>query len=250
MISTKDKIKMFQTALGSYADGIAGASTWDAGMRFLDAEGYLDIEFPYEVYQWGCKVMFTKPNRVVVLNGEGKYDVGDFKYSISGSFTSPSGVKPCSILVNDGKVIRRESCHYPTWDGRKPETVIWRKNDGELGMSLIHLADELPSDIDWAIGGGQIVKDGVAEFNEVAEGFTGRFSDVFRSTAHCAVGFDKFGNVLGVYHKSCTLRDFQRRCVSIGMVNGIFVDGGHISAINAGGLIANINQKQGYIIQF
>ena len=253
MITTDEKTKAFQLALGSYPDGIAGASTWDASYRFLDFIGVLSIDFPYEVHQWGCDVMFDKVENVIPFSGEGhRYDVNDFSYTISGSFTAPSCIKPCSFLINNGDVIWGRACHANTWDGEKPETVLYCLTDGTTGMTLARTMSDMlePSKYKWAIGGGQIVKDGVASFNLKAEGFVGAFSDVVRTTAHCAVGLDKYGNAMAVYHSNCSLKEFQRRCVSIGMQDGIFIDGGHVSAINAGELRHNIGQRQGYLIQF
>lgn len=245
MLSKIDKIKLFQSALGSYPDGLPGESTWDAAYRFLMHEGYIPKMFPYANEQWGSKVVFSTPDRIKLIDPNGP--LSKHYWSMSGSFTYPSGEKPCSIMVNEGKDIFTYACHY--YQG-KPETVLYYTNNGDYGLKLCKHTGDLPEGVIWAIGGAQLIRDGKPAFEFESEGFTGIYSDVKRTTAHNAIGFDKFGNVLGVYHNRCSADDLQRRCFNIGMVDGIMLDGGHISAINCGELKANINQKQGYAILF
>lgn len=264
MLSKKDKLKAVQAALGTKPDGIIGEHTADVLYR-----QFADPQLPYSGKFFGCNVIIGNPNYTTPRDVRGEYGCWAFSHSMSGSFSANN--KPVSILIHAGQVFRRESCHYPTWDGRFPESVLWYKPSGEYGISLVELADELPGgpgSMAWAIGGGQIMRYGQKVFNGVAEGFaegsddpgfdeqdsnqwTGRFSDVARYTQHAAIGFDKYGNVLGViYSRRCTLKTFQEKLESIGMIDGIFVDGGSVVAMCSDKLNYRASQPQAYIIQF
>ena len=242
MISKKTKIKAIQSALGTAPDGIIGNHTVDVLYR-----QFASPEMPYELSAFGCKVVITKPSEVTLYDTGGMWSVKDFSYSMSGGFTAPSGVKPCSMLIDDGQVLWGRACHANTWDGEKPEGVLYYTNQGKLGTRVVRLASELDDlDIKWAIGGLTMLP----YFNAEAEGFVGRFSDVFRYTAHNAIGYDRYGNIIGVYHNRCTLQTFRQKCKNIGLVEAISLDGGHISAFNCGTLTANVHQKQGSIVSF
>lgn len=244
MYLTTDKIKDIQKAVGTLPDGKPGDSTWDNFWKYFNSVGLINIDFPYESKQFGCYVITS--NKCTPFKT--KANVGAYAYSMSGSFTYPSGTNPISILVRNDEIISSVACHY--WTLGKPETVLYLTNDGSYHMSLCHTANDLPKGVKWAVGGGSMIENGQPMFKFKEEGFVGNYSDVQRTTAHCALGFDKYGNILGVYHKYCSLSSFQTKCLSLGMVDGIFLDGGHISAINTPTLKANTNQRQGYMIQF
>ena len=72
--------------------------------------------------------------------------------SISGSFTEPRGVAPCSILINRGVDICSYSCH--AWLGY-PEAVIYRYKDGTFGCGKFMYTKQIPNrgDVLWAVGG-------------------------------------------------------------------------------------------------
>lgn len=220
--------------MGTSPDGIIGSHIKDCLYRQFG-----NPTFPYAAKFFGCYVIVADPKDITLAHGK----VKDYPFSMSGSFTYPAGVSPCSIMVSDGKVIHDTSCHY--WQG-KPETVLYYTKDGVIDTMLTKSTDYLPKDVVWAIGGGQIAP----TFNNVAEGFTDAYADVFRKTSHNAIGFDKYGNILGIYHPNCTLNNFQQRLLFMGIIRGIFVDGGHISAMNADTIRKNVHQKQGYIIRF
>ena len=251
MISKEEKIKQIQVAIGTLPDGKPGPATYDTFYRFMSSIGKIDVKLPYEVQMFGCDCIIGDPNVLDAKNTKGNHAVISFPYSMSGSFTTVEGDGhrvPISILVSNGNIIRNDACHLAPWDGSKPETVLYYTYDGKHGKMLVKTAAELMKKVDnvkWAIGGGDI---NVFRFEE--EGFTGKFSDVARYTAHNAIGFDRYGNIIGLYHKKCTLSSLRERCKSIGLVEAIFLDGGSISAINAGVLQRNIYLKQGYLISF
>ena len=243
MLSTKDKIRAVQRALGTAPDGSPGPHTWDVLYRQFASPG-----MPYEGKFFGCYCIIGDPDKLQLIDGYGVKNVSDYNYSMSGSFTAPSGVSPISIMVNDYKTIRFESCHAPSWDGGLPETVLCYK-DGRNWMELVTYVSQLSELPKWAVGGMQLIRDGSKQFNNIAEGFTGRFSDVLRRTYHTCIGFDKYGNVIGVYGYG-TARQMQDKCYNIGLVNAIMLDGGHLAAVNTPAYMKNIKQRQGYIIKF
>lgn len=252
MITTTEKIKACQRAVGSAPDGRPGDSTYDAFYRFLEAMGVVTIDYPFYSYQWGTHVIWMKPEQLKLISGEGtKLSVSKFNYAMSGSFTSPSGVKPCSFLVNDGEVIWGRACHANTRDGELPETVLYWLDNGYQDMKLCRIESDLPEGVKTAIGGMRLLENGLMvkrSFNEDKEGFKGRFSDVFRTTQHCGIGVDKYGNVGLALSKWSSMAAFQQKAQNIGFIDFIAIDGGSVSAMNCPDQKYRAYQKQGYII--
>lgn len=179
--------------------------------------------------------------------------LGSYNNTILGSFTYPSGDKPCSIMINAGKDIFSSACH--SWLGF-PETVIYRYKDGKFGVGKFKSTTEIPNraNVLWAIGGMGLLdkynpdEEGFSRF--VKNGKTYDYSDVRRRTAH---------NILGIKDNKCYLvyvsnmngteiNAFAKKC---GFEIAILGDGGHLAAINGSESYAkiNINTKQGYAIQ-
>lgn len=108
-----------------------------------------------------------------------------------------SNGKPISVMVNNGKSINGNSCHY-IWS--YPETVVWIKKDGSHGSDrvLTYTQIEGHEDIVFAIGGV-----GMSDFKPELEGFcefeaenifnhrieNKDFSDVLDETWHSVFGF-------------------------------------------------------------
>jgi hypothetical protein len=255
MRSLITRIKNVQQGIGTLADGKPGPSTYNTFEKYLYSEGLVDLRFPYESKEFGCVTITGKPERLSVKSTKGKHSVSTFPYSMSGSFTYPSGVNPNAIMINGGSVIHSYSSHH--WAGY-PETVLYYTQSGKHGKKLIHNASELPEDTLWAIGGYDLndltmgEKEGFAKFSKLLNGKTKWFDyrDVYRYTKHNAIGFDKYGNIVGVFHKACTSASLQKRCEDIGLVDMIGLDGGSVSAINGGSLKYNTHLKQGFLIQF
>ena len=245
MISLKSKLKEIQKALGTKADGILGEHTTDVLYR-----QFAKPKLPYEGHFFGCDVIIGDPEKTNPFNSRGRNNTGDFAFTMSGTFTYPSGVNPISIMVSKGIVIYNASCRI--WAGY-PETVLYYTKDGKFGKKLCKTASELPDNVLWAIGGGDMkplkpLEEGFCRFTH--NGIVYDHSDVYRRTSHNCIGYDQFGNVIGVYHHNDTITGMQTRCDNIGLVDVIFLDGGHISSINAGTIRRNVNQKQGSMIQF
>lgn len=156
----------------------------------------------------------------------------DFPNSISGTFSDLRG--PQSILVNDGIVLHEAALHACN---NKPETVVFRTNDGEFGMKRVLNANQLPADTKWAVGGMGLL----GMFQPVAEGFNGAYSAPLRKTAH---------TVLGVKNGMCYL--MMCRNMNASQVNqycrdklklqmAIMLNGGDVASINGDESHAKIN---------
>jgi len=180
--------------------------------------------------------------------------VGSYANTLSGSFTYPSGDKPCSIMINKGKDIFSSACH--SWLGF-PESVIYRYKDGTFGIGKFKSTSEIPNraNVLWAIGGLGLLD----KYNPAEEGFskgvkpngtTFDYTDVLRYTNHTILGI-KNNQCYLIYVKLKTgaqVNAFARWC---DFEYAIMLDGGHIAAINGSESYAKINlsTKQGYTIQ-
>jgi N-acetylmuramoyl-L-alanine amidase len=171
--------------------------------------------------------------------------------TISGSFTYPSGQKPCSIMINKGVDIYSYSCHG--WLGF-PETVLYRYKDGEFGIGKFKSTSEIPNrkEVLWAIGGMGLLdkynpsEEGFSRF--VKNGKTYDYSDVLRLTSHTLIGI-KDNECYLVYITSMTGSQGNEYAKECGFEKALWLDGGHISAINSTDTKINIDTTQGYAIQ-
>lgn len=171
--------------------------------------------------------------------------------TISGSFTYPSGQKPCSIMINKGVDVFSSSCH--AWLGF-PETVLYRYTDGSFGIGKFKSTSEIPnrSKVLWAVGGMGLLD----KYNPSEEGFsrftkngkTYNYSDVLRLTSHTMIGV-KDGKCYLVYIPSMTGKQVNDYAFKCGFEKAVMLDGGHISAMNSKDFKANLNTIQGYVIQ-
>lgn len=235
--TTASEKKMFaamQRALGIPANEWVGAQTMCTLAQRVGADCF---PITLEIYGKPCIVA----RDIVVCNP--KAGVGSFANSISGSFSD--GIAPVSILVADGKAVREVSCHF--WDKPGyPESVLYRAADGTIGIRRVRSYEELPK-LKWAVGGFGLL----SMYNPAAEGFTGKFADVLRRTAHTVLG-EKDGWLYLLYLKNMTAAEVNSFCKSKLMLDrAIMLDGGHVAAINGAEKFAQINmgQKQLYLIQ-
>lgn len=231
--SEKKLNKAIQAKIGAAQDGIIGpASAVDLAVE-VGAECW-----PLTIQLYNMPVIVCED--ITVSNpGKGcKY----FANSLSGSFSYLK--QPCSILINQGKVLCGSSCH--AWLGQ-PESVIYRLNDGSFGVQRCVSADELPKNVRWAVGGMGLGR----MYAPKEEGFTGQYADVLRKTNHTVLGV-KRGMVYLVYCKSMTgqqVNDFVRDKLCLD--HAIMLDGGHVAAIWGEEHFAKINgaQSQYYMLQ-
>lgn len=225
-------IKAIQKAVGANADGLLGAQTMTDLAVKVDANCW-----PLTVKLYNMPVIICK--EIVVTNP--RKGCNGFKNSLSGSFSYQKA--PCSILINEGKEIYSASCHAHL---NKPESVLYRLNNGKFGIKRCLSSSALPSGVKWAIGGVGLLNN----YDPVAEGFTGIYSDVLRNTNHTLIGV-KNDTIYLIYAKGMTGSGVNNFAKKLGLEYAIMLDGGHVAAINGDEAFARINtsQAQYYMIQ-
>jgi len=226
----KRLIKAVQGAVGAVQDGSIGTQTLTDLARVVGAECW-----PLGLDIYGCPTIIARDLTPAAV----KAPLANFSNAISGSFSYKE--KPCSILISGGKCYCSASCHAHLG---KPESVLYRTSSGEFGISHMMSAGQLPLDVTWAIGGLGLLDN----FNPVAEGFTGAYSDVLRKTSHTMVGC-KGGFVYLVYIGSMTGEQVNAHAKRLGLEYAVMLDGGHVSAINSESSRINTAQRQYYIVQ-
>ena len=159
--------------------------------------------------------------------------------AISGSFSYNR--RPCSILVAHGKAVCGYACHAHL---RKPETVLYRLENGTMGVQKARYATELPQAVRWAVGGVGLLE----AYDPAEEGFSGAYADVLRRTAHTWLGVKRSLIYLG-YCADMTGAQVNAHVRRLGMEHAIMLDGGHVAAINGADVRRNAGQRQFYIIQ-
>lgn len=236
--STNNEEKLFkaiQKTVGSAQNGSIDCQT------MVDIAVKLGADcFPITLQMFGYPVIIGND----LLAWSPKSSLYGFNNSMLGSFTYPRATTPCSILINYGKVICGDSCHSHI---KKPESVIYRTNDGEFGIKRVIYTSELPKNIKWAVGGMGLMD----MYDPDAEGFTGVYSDVLRKTNHNVLGV-KNDKVYGVYYKNMTGQQINTHCKNTMKFDyALLLDGGGLAAINGSESFSKINVgcKQGYALQ-
>ena len=226
----KRLVKAIQTAVGAQADNSIGPVT------LVDIAVKVGANcFPLAVSLYEQPSIICKD----ILAFNPKAGCKGYKNSISGSFSYEK--KPCSILVNDGKVVCGSACH--AWM-KKPESVLYGLKNGKHGLKRCLSADELPSGIEWAVGGLGLLD----SYNPTVEGFTGAYSDVLRLTNHTMIGV-KNGMIYLCYCKSMTAQQVNAFAKKLNLEYAVMLDGGHVAAINSVSTKINTAQVQYYAIQ-
>lgn len=230
--SETNMIKAIQKAVGAMQDGIIGTGT----MSDLAAAVGADC-WPLTLNLYSNPAIICKD--ITAFNPA--KGCGSYANSISGSFSYQK--KPCSILISGGKTLCSAACHAHI---NKPESVLYRLNNGRFGLKRCLSASDLPSGVRWAIGGMGLLDN----YDTAAEGFTGAYSDVLRQTNHTMIGV-KNDLVYLCYCKNMTGKQVDAYAKKLGLTFAIMLDGGHVAAINGAESFARINtgQAQYYLIQ-
>lgn len=231
--SEKRLIKAIQGKIGAAQDGILGsASAVDLAVSVGADCWPLTIQL-YQMPMIVCKdIAVSNPAKGCKF----------FANSLSGSFSYLK--QPCSIAVNDGKVLCGTACH--AWLGQ-PETVLYRLKNGVFGWKRCTSATELPTNVKWAVGGMGLC----GMYAPKKEGFTGQYADVLRKSNHTALGV-KNNLIYLIYAKNMTGEQVNKLCKSdLKLEYAVMLDGGHVAAINGEEKSAQINttQVQYYMIQ-
>lgn len=227
-------IKSIQKKLGALDNGVVGNQT----MSDIAIEVGADC-FPLNVTLYSQPCLIAKDIEPLNPNG------GSPANSISGSFSYQS--KPCSVLVQNGKLVYGAGCHWFT--SKKPESVIYRAKDGKVRIARVTYIDKPTIDgnsVVWAVGGMGLLDN----YDPTAEGFTGAYSDVLRKTNHTVLAY-RNGMMYGVYFKNMTAAQINTACKDkFKFEYAILLDGGHVAAINGACDKINTSQKQYYAVKF
>lgn len=225
--SNEDKlIRAMQKAVGAQANGWVGAQTMSDLAVAVNADCW-----PCTIRLYDMPVIITKD--ILVCNP--KSGCKNFTNSISGSFSYQQ--KPCSILLNRGDVLCGSACH--AFLG-KPESVLYRLEDGRFGIQRAKSVSELPGSIRWAVGAMGLLDN----YDPLAEGFTGVYADVVRKTNHTVLGV-KAGMVHLIYCRNMTGAEVNTFCRDkLKLEKAVMLDGGHVAAINGAESFAKINTSQ------
>lgn len=234
-------IKAIQTAVGANADGEIGTQTMSDIARLTGAQC-----FPLTLKIYSAPVIIARD--IVPFPGKGQ-TLAAFKNTMNGSFYA--GGQPCSILIQDGAVKQKYACHASY--GR-PESVLFRLKGGPVGIARVRNTDELPTGIQWAVGGLGLLDN----YDPDTEGFckltkdgrTEDFTDVLRKTNHAMLGA-KGGYMFMVYCTNMTAAGVNTLAGKLNLDMAIMLDGGHVAGINGSESFARINTsaKQYYMIQ-
>lgn len=232
-------IKEIQAATGAVVDGDIGPQTMSDIACMLNAGC-----FPLTLKIYSMPVIIAND---IVVAASPKAGLSAFTNSMNGGFYA--NAVPCSICVSDGVIKNSIACHGVQG---YPESVMYKLEDGTVGLKRVTNASELPDGVEWAVGAMGLLDN----YDPDAEGFckvesTGEdFSDVLRDTNHAALGY-KNGYFYLVYCKSMTAAQVNAFAKTLGLELAIMLDGGHIAGINGTEDFAKINTSitQYYIVQ-
>lgn len=194
------------------------------------------------------KILFGTP---LTFNPNGG-SVSGFTNCFNGTF---SAGYPISIMINNGEVIRDNSCHH---DWGYPESVLWIKNDGSHGVSRVQTYTQIEGykDIKFAIGGL-----GISNLKPSEEGFckftrtnvytkqleTKNFSDVTRRTYHSVGGFKDDLFFMSIMYG--TSEEIEGECLKQGFTEVVQFDGGGWAACNTDDYDLNLDKPQFSMVQ-
>jgi hypothetical protein len=187
----------------------------------------------------------------ICFNPKGK-SVKMWADTFNGTF---SNGYPISIMINNGHIIRDNSCHH---DWGYPESVLWIKKDGTHGVSRVQTYTQIEGyrDIIFAIGGL-----GISNLKPSEEGFckftrtnvyskqieTKNFSDVTRRTNHSVFGFK--GDLFFASVMYGTSEEIEGECLKQGFTDVIQGDGGSWASCNTDEFDLNLDKVQYSLVQ-
>lgn len=248
-------LKELQKVRGLEEDGSIGpASIVDIAV----SQGVKDA-WPVSATLYGYPVIIAKD--ITAFSPAGKSGTGNWKNSILGSFTYPRAKTPCSILMNNGKIICGDSCHSTIVVGSTtyhfPETVLYILEDGTVGVKRVTYASELPNGVRTAIGAMGLCD----MYNPDAEGFkrlysadrktSKDYSDVLRATNHNFIGYKNGLFYLGYVYMLSGAQIQKLVTTKFKFQYALLLDGGGLASINGDSASHQIGVgiPQGYLIQ-
>lgn len=223
-------IRAIQAAVGAVQDGSIGAQTMSDIAARLGADC-----FPLALTIYGQPVIIARDALPAAVSGP----LAGYANAISGTFSYAN--RPCSILVTHGETVCGYACHAHLG---KPESVLYRTQDGRFGFKRCLYAAELPSATAWAVGGVGLLE----SWDPEAEGFAGAYADVLRRTAHTFLGVKQNYTYLG-YCSNMTGAEVNAHVRRLGLELAIMLDGGHVAAIHSAETRINTGTRQYAIVQ-
>lgn len=227
-------IQSIQRAAGALDNGIIGTDTLSSIAEMLGAEG-----FPFSLKMYGVPTCIGKD----IIPFSPKSGISYYANTMLGSFTYPRATEPCSFCYNHGTVLHNYACH--AYKGF-PESVLYKLNDGTVGMCRATFEGDLPDNVITAVGGF-----GLLDFYDPdAEGFIGDDYRVRYQDAHTVLGY-KNGFFYGVCFPNHSADQINKICRDkFCFEYAVMLDGGGLYAYNFTGMTHNVNKKCGYAIQF
>lgn len=119
------------------------------------------------------------------------------KNCVNGTFfgwSTKAGLFPTSILVVDGRVVRKDANHLPY-----PQSTFIVYSDNTVEMKKLHSTDELDlKKVKFAVGGVGLKNnfDPDFEYAPDKEGFRGIYADILRSADKTVIGYRKADNCI------------------------------------------------------
>lgn len=212
--ATQNAVINFQKNNGMTPDGVAGESTW---AKLYDDLQYFTLP---NIYMIKCKPQNVK----IVLLGNALHKAN--ANGINGTFfDTPRPTLPQScwgLAVNEGKPLG-PNAHLTDWKGTKRGTIAW--DGSRLVCERINHYREIPGMI-WGISGVMLIPD----YNRWAEKY---LSDVYRTTNHTVIGFDREYLYLMV-QRNCSMLQLVKSCKKLGLSGAVSLDGGGSSQLRLG----------------
>jgi hypothetical protein len=185
-----------------------------------------DVKSTYgqsNLYNGKIRYIKVHPNNFGIIDADATVDKTNYS-GINGTFfwyDSDGSLYPTSILKIKNKVFRNEANHLPS-----PQGVLCYYQDGTFGVEQLKYATYLSKPVWWAIGGIEYVRDGSITYDKYAEGFTGAYADVHRTTNHSSIGITNDNNILLVRHWSSDRDECAEHMKALGCKYAVGLDGG------------------------
>ena len=232
-IDEKRMVKEMQASMGLEVDGSIGFDT------FATMYDKFNPKYPIAGLIYGQPTIISRDILLAEVRGK---PLSNYNYAQCNTFTYPRAVKPCSIFITANKVYCGNSCHAHLG---KPETVLYKLNDGTMGVKRVIYSTELPKGVKWAFGGLGLLE----MYNPVAEGFTGAFADVLRKTDHNLIWTRPDGRIFQTLCRNMTVQQINEWVKARGANRAVIGDGGGLGAINTPDIKVNTRTLQGVISQ-
>ena len=194
----------------------------DIGAEYLGPEGTLysmvkkhSLEYSYGQIE-DLRYIKVRPENIGIVVGNARI-MELTSPGINGTFFWPDDKGdpyPTSILKIKNQIFRSRSNHYPA-----PQSVLCYYTDGTLGIEIVSDIMDIERPTHWCIGG-------LGLKDKESEGFTGKFSDVWRRTNHTSIGFDADCNIFLVRSWDCERLETVEHMKKLNCIGYVGLDSG------------------------